>query len=58
MIHMMRIISILQTVGTNTQEITERFCGLLHAHIQRTNPKESKVFLCKNSPILVGLASE
>lgn len=46
MIHVM--VSILQVVViANTQEIAKRLGGLLDAHIQRSNPKESEILFCK-----------
>lgn len=46
MVHVM--IPVLQIIViAHTQEITERFCGLLDAHIQRTNAKEPEILFCK-----------
>lgn len=51
MIHVM--VSILQVVIiANTQEIAKRLGGLLDAHIQRPNPKESEILFCKFNKLI------
>lgn len=51
MIHVM--VSILQVVViAYTQEITKRLGGLLDAHIQRPNPKESEILFCKFNKLI------
>lgn len=51
MVHVM--VSILQVIViADTQEITKCLCGLLHAHIQRTDSKEAEIFFCELDKII------